>query len=75
MLPHLRFAEACAISHFVNSLATCDVHHLRSSTRSVYASRVQRMMGMQGPVVTVVPSAFYSALLLLEKEDLSFETT
>lgn len=33
------------------------------------------MMGMQGPMVTVVPRAFYSALLLLEKEDLSFETT
>lgn len=45
---------------------TCVIHHFRFTTKSVRASRAQRMMGVHG-LVAVVPTDLSSALLQQRK--------
>lgn len=54
----------------INLSSTSSVHHFGSTSRSVQASRVQRMMGPYGSMVAVVPH--WDSFCL---EGLSFETT
>lgn len=69
MLPPVRYKTRWSSRNFVNfitplfSAATCGVHLFHSTTRSVQASGTQRMMGMQEPLVTVIPTSLGSTLL------------
>lgn len=67
MLPQLKISLVAWFFH-----ATCSIGHFHPATKSVKVSGAQRMMGTHEPMMSIVPSYLFSALLWLK--NLLFKT-
>lgn len=70
ILSHLKVAGTFAISQTLrlgSPSSLCSILLFRSTTKSVKASKVHRIVGTHGPKVTVVPTSLRFALLQIKR--------